>query len=168
MQNGFVNEHSRHVIPRVIRLIDECRARFLPVVFTRFINSPGSPFERLIDWPHVAEPPDTDIVDELARNADVVIDKSFYSPFVGEFESLIAEDDWRTLILCGLSTESCVLKTAADAFECGLRPIVIADACASDAGPEAHEAGLFVLKYLIGEKQIMNADRLLTLLPSAR
>ncbi|MEE3917940.1 isochorismatase family protein [Micromonospora sp. BRA006-A] len=45
MQNGFINDRSRHVIPRVVDLVEQWEATGKPVVFTRYYNYPGSPFE---------------------------------------------------------------------------------------------------------------------------
>ena len=44
--------------------------------------------------------------------------------------------------------------TAVDLFQNGFRPVVLADACASHAGPDYHEAGLRLLERLIGRRQI--------------
>ncbi|WP_280431477.1 isochorismatase family protein [Nocardia brasiliensis] len=44
--------------------------------------------------------------------------------------------DWSAgnrLILCGIATDACVLKTALDAFERGYVPWVVRDAVASNA-----------------------------------
>lgn len=163
-QNGFVNENSRVVVPRIKNLIQECTPRGIPIVFTRFINTPGSPFETLIDWPHVTSEPEIDIVSELEDLAQEIVNKHFYSAFSDNFDRLVQDRAWKTLIICGIATESCVLKTAVDAFERNLRPIVITDACASDAGAESHEAGLLVLKYLIGERQMITSAELLRFL----
>ena len=90
-----------------------------------------------------------------------MIDKSFYTALTPKFIELVKENNWETIILCGIATESCVLKTAIDAFELGFRPIVISDACASDMGPNAHMAGLLVLESLIGRDQIMTSHQLI-------
>lgn len=91
----------------------------------------------------------------------VAIDKDFYSSFFTEFEKLVAENDWKTIILCGIATENCELMTAADAFELGLRPIVISDASLSDMGPNSNAAGLLALESLIGRAQIMSTHELI-------
>ncbi|MET8146633.1 isochorismatase family protein [Sphaerisporangium sp. NPDC005288] len=59
--------------------------------------------------------------------------------------------------MCGIATESCVLKTAADAFERNLTPWVIEDASASHAGEVSHEAGLLVTARFIGPRQFVRA-----------
>ncbi|MFJ6195387.1 isochorismatase family protein [Micromonospora sp. NPDC092111] len=43
MQNGFINDRSRRVIPKVVELVDRWEATGRPVVFTRYHNYAGSP-----------------------------------------------------------------------------------------------------------------------------
>ncbi|WP_369183522.1 isochorismatase family protein [Streptomyces sp. Y1] len=59
------------------------------------------------------------------------------------------------LYICGIATESCVLKTAVDAFERDLTPWLLEDAVASHAGQAAHEAGILVASRFIGPGQII-------------
>lgn len=161
MQNGFLGSKSRHVIPKVVNLVKECRNRSIPIVFTRFHNRPESPYETLIGWRRLREVPETDLTPELLPFAETIIDKDFYSALTEEFKKLIDKNGWRTLILCGVATESCVLKTAVDAFEGRLTPIVISDACASHAGDEVHQAGLMILGRFIGGRQLITTEELL-------
>jgi nicotinamidase-related amidase len=67
-----------------------------------------------------------------------------------------------TVVVCGIATDSCVLATAIDLFEYGLRPIVVKDACGSHAGRKAHEAGLFIIERFIGSKQLVMSSDLLS------
>jgi nicotinamidase-related amidase len=161
MQNGFLGQKSQHVIPNVVRLVEELKKRAIPVVFTRFHNEPGSQYERLIGWTRLRSSPEVDITSELTPFADVVIDKSVYTSFVPEFARLVSENNWSTIIICGVATDGCVLKTATDAFEQGLTPIVVEDACASHAGEEVHRAGLLLTSRFIGKGQIVNTSALL-------
>ena len=43
--------------------------------------------------------------------------------------------------ICGINTDYCVLATALDAFNRGLKPVVVADAVTSVDGRAAHEVG---------------------------
>lgn len=161
MQNGFITDHSRPVIPKVVDLVERWEAKGLPVVFTRYFNYPGSPFERLIHWSRLQAPPETEIVPELAEHANrarAVIDKTIYSYFNEEGAALTVQERWTDLVFCGVATESCVLKSAADAFERDLTPWVVADASASHAGQHAHAAGLLVTRRFIGDKQVVTSD----------
>jgi len=164
MQNGFLNESSKAIIEPVSKLVESARSRGIPVVFTRFRNEEGGPYERLIGWTRLRCSPEVDIAPELESYATTVIDKTMYSAFTDEFETLVAKESWSTVILCGVATDGCVLKTAVDAFERGLVPLVVRDACASHAGTDIHEAGLLLLARFIGRDQIVATGELLAAL----
>lgn len=173
VQNGFVRDASRHVVPVIADLVDRWQAAGLDVVFTRYFNSPGSQYERLFGWTGLQGPPETDIVSELAaqaRRATAVVDKRIYSLFTSPGHELVRRHGWTDLYVCGIATESCVLKTAADAFEQGdLTPWIIEDASASHAGPAAHDAGIVVAARFIGPSQIIRiADLPTHILPPQR
>jgi nicotinamidase-related amidase len=92
-----------------------------------------------------------------------VVDKSGqYSPFTSEFTRLVNLHGWSQMVVCGIATESCVMKTACDAFELGYTPWVVTDASASHAGPEKHDAGLLVIKRFIGRGQLVSAAEVLS------
>lgn len=159
VQNGFVTKHSRHVVEPIAELVRRWQADGRDVVFTRFLNRPGSPFERLIKWTKVTDSPETDIVDELAalsKAATAVVDKNMYTLFNEAGTALVEAYGWTDLYVCGIDTEVCVLKTAVDAFEHDITPWLIKDASASHSGLEAHEAGLLVARKFIGSGQIIS------------
>ncbi|MET8850345.1 cysteine hydrolase [Amycolatopsis sp. NPDC004625] len=163
-QNGFVNLHSRHVVPAIEDLVTRWSALGLPVVFTRYFNYPDSPYERFLDWRELQGPPETDIVPELAEaafRAHAVVDKIGYTVLNAEARELIGRAGWTDLVFCGIATESCVLKSAADAFEHGYAPWIVTDACASDAGPDVHDAGLLVARRLIGLGQLVTSEQVM-------
>jgi nicotinamidase-related amidase len=164
VQNGFVRDASRHVVPVIADLVDRWQAAGLDVVFTRYFNSAGSQFERLFGWTGLQGPPETDIIPELtaqARGATAIVDKHIYSLFTSQGSELVRRHGWTDLYICGIATESCVLKTAADAFEQGhLTPWIIEDASASHAGPAAHTAGIAVAARFIGPNQIIRIAHL--------
>ncbi|MFF7192920.1 cysteine hydrolase family protein [Streptomyces sp. NPDC008079] len=164
MQNGFTNHHSRHVVPVLAGLVERWSAAGCPVVFTRYLNYADSPFERFFDWSRLQHAPETDIVAELAEQAAsayAVLDKPAYSLYTEEGVALIEQAGWKDLVFCGIATESCVLKSAADAFERGHSPWIVTDASASDAGPAVHDAGLVVARRLIGRRQLITTDDVL-------
>jgi len=161
MQVGFLNANSLPIVDAVTHLIDACDAKSIPTAFTRFGNEIGSPYERLLGWTSVRQEQETALHEAFRRRDDPIIEKTFYSAFTPEFSALVSEWNCETLLICGVSTESCVLKTAVDAFERDLRPILVADSCASDLGPEMHRMGLEIIQVLIGKDQIMTTEELI-------
>jgi len=161
VQHGFVRPASAHVVPGIRDLAGRWTRAGGTTVLTRYLNRDGSAFERLIGWSGMMPgTPDVELVPEMAgaaRRAVAVVDKHTYSSLTEEVCGLIAEHGWTDLYLCGIATESCVLKTAVDAFEAGLTPWIITDLSASHAGEEAHQAGLLVSSRFIGRGQLITA-----------
>ena len=163
LQNGFVNRPTRHVVPVVKTLAQQWISAGGQVVFTRYHNYPGSPYERLLRWYKLRAEPETTLVaelDELLPQATTVIDKTGYTVFTAEMDKLIAEHGWTDVVLCGVDTETCVLKSAADAFERGLTPWLISDACASNGGKRMHESGLRLAGRFIGPPHVIGSTDL--------
>ena len=161
MQNGFVKPASAYVVPKVVDLVRRWQDAGGATIFTRFFNSPGSQYERLIRWTSLSTAPETNIVDELqpyAERATVIIDKPAYTPFTPEGVAAVEAGGWSNMLICGLTTESCVCKTAVDAFERNLTPWVITDACGTHAGKVANDAGLLVIRRFIGASQLITTD----------
>ncbi len=165
MQNYFVNDRSRHVVPVIADVVRRWQAADGAVIFTRYWNYPGSQFERLIGWTRMQAEPETTVVEELQpylKEANAVIDKPAYSLFSDGGTEVVEEGGWQNLVICGIATESCVCKTAVDAFERGFTPWVLTDAIASHAGPAVHEAGLLVISRFIGARQLVSSSAMTT------
>jgi nicotinamidase-related amidase len=144
VQNGFITEHSQPVVPIIVDLVRRWQAAHGDVVFSRYLNYVGSPFEKLIGWTKMADSPETDFVTELAPYIGPhtpVVDKYIYTLFTPEGTQLVQEHGWTDLYLCGIDTDSCVLKTAVDAFEHNLTPWIVEDACASMPDPKPTPPG---------------------------
>lgn len=169
MQNGFVNDRSRHVAPVVADVVRRWQTAGGDTIFTRYFNYEDSPYERLIHWSRMRTAPETDLIEELLPYATTerahVLDKTIYSLFSAEGAALVRAHAWTDLLICGIATDGCVLKTAVDAFEAGYTPWVLRDASASHAGHAVHEAGLLLIGRFIGRDQVLDSsvalDRLL-------
>ncbi|AHH18545.1 isochorismatase family protein [Nocardia nova SH22a] len=137
-----------------------------PVVLSRYLNFPGSPYERLLDWHGLRSSPDIDIVSELGRFCDhprtVVMDKTGYTALTAEAVECWRDAGVTDLVLCGIATDGCVFKTALDVFEVGFTPWVVTDAVASNTSRhnprDVHESALLLLARLIGAQQLVSSS----------
>jgi nicotinamidase-related amidase len=159
---------THHVVPVIAGIVKQWTEAGGSVVFTRFINETGSAFERLIGWYRLKEQPDIDLCDEIVPYAMTVVDKNFYSAFRSDFTNLIQRSGWKNVVVCGLETDSCILKTAVDAFELGYTPFVLTDACATHAGEHLHDAALRILQRFIGTRQIVRSETLFEMMSITR
>ncbi|MFJ9855271.1 isochorismatase family cysteine hydrolase [Streptomyces sp. NPDC101150] len=165
VQQGFVNRHSRSILPGIVRLVEGWRAAGAPVVLTRFHNEPGSPYETITGWTKLRTPEEQALVADLAPYVDdaaAVIDKAQASVFTPEGAQLIRDAGWSDLVLCGIDTDACVYDSAMAAYQGGYRPWIVTDVCASTGGPEYHEAALLLAARNIGNDQLITSEAILT------
>jgi nicotinamidase-related amidase len=154
VQRAFINDYTQHVPPRIKRLIEG--GEFAPILFTVFVNTPGSPYRRLLDWHASAEPPETDLVDDIAPFAsrDRTFAKRGLTGVPDQLADRMRRDRLSEISVVGMDTDMCVLKIAMDIFDMGIEPVVLVDCCASTAGLQAHLAGLAILSRNIGPHQL--------------
>lgn len=151
VQSGFVNGHTRHVLPVVERI----QSSYDRLYATRFVNAPVSPWRRFMDWRRFAEgSADVELAFRPAAHA-VILEKHVYSCVNEDLLRDLRDRETAEVFLCGIDTDACVLVSAVDLFQNGIRPVILAEACASHAGPEYHEAGLLILERLVGTDQII-------------
>ncbi len=157
VQQGFLNEFTRHIPERIARLIDA--GDYAPIFFTRFVNDEESPYRRFLDWHESAQAPDTDLAPALEgfAAAERVFSKAGLTGLPDELAAALRERGVDEVCIVGIDTDMCVLKVAMDAFDRGIRPLVMTDCCASTAGLQAHLAGLAVLSRNIGAQQLREA-----------
>ncbi len=157
VQVGFINSFTHHIPQRIADLID--RDRYSPLLFTRFVNAPGGPYERFLDWHSCNSEPETDLVPELKPFAqtDFIFSKSGLCGMPDKLTDYLRQQGIERLCIVGIDTDMCVLKIAMDLFDMGIEPIVFTDCCASTAGLQAHLAGLAVLSRNIGAMRLRDA-----------
>lgn len=157
VQQAFLNDYSRHIPSRIARLLDCQQLR--PLYFTRFVNTPGSPYRQILNWHECAEPPETDIASELRAYAAEakVFTKEGFTGLPEALGSELEAQGFAHVYLVGIDTDMCVLKTALDIFDMGIEARIFADCCASTAGLQAHLSGLSVLSRNIGATQLREA-----------
>lgn len=169
VQNGFVNDQSKHVLPTIANLTAQWADSGRPAVFTRYWNYPGSPWERLIGWRALYAPPETDLAPELLELASKpnahTLDKRVYTALTAEGTDLLTELGVTDVVICGIATDACVFKTALDAFEQGFTPWVVRDAVASNAtrhkAAEIHDSALLLISRLVGDRQVIDSRDIL-------
>jgi nicotinamidase-related amidase len=151
------------------RLLDACRARGLPIVYSTVRYDKGCPdggaflekvpalrvFEDGGPWsaidPRVAPCP-----------GEPIVVKKFASAFFGtSTASIFTSRRCDTVIVTGSTTSGCVRASAVDALQSGFR-VVIPRECVADRAPGPHEANLFDLHAKYAD--VVSLDELLALL----
>ncbi|MBW3538033.1 cysteine hydrolase [Candidatus Parcubacteria bacterium] len=155
VQNYFVNDKNS-VVPH--RIADHIKAgNYDHVLFSQFVNRPGSNFERILDWHKCTGPPDTDIHAALVEftSEQTVFAKSTKSAFKSAgLVDFLKEHSINRIDLCGLDIDDCVLASAFEAFDLGYDFKVLEELCAiSHETGEVHAAALQIIR-----KNLSSAD----------
>lgn len=156
VQRGFLNELTRHVPVRIATLVE--RGEHDPLIFTRFVNTPDSPYRRFLDWHECAAEPDTLLAPEmeaLAKRGRVFVKQGLAGvpPEMAVYLQTLRPPEVHVV---GIDTDMCVLKVAMDVFDLGIRPVILTDCCASTVGLQAHLAGLAILSRNVGPHQLLD------------
>lgn len=151
VQNGFINQWTEH-IPATVESLQDGYDR---IVATRFYNPEGSLYRRLIGWQRLGRDSEDFPLAFQPRAGAPVIDKATYTCVTPDLLEDLERWGVEEVHLCGIATDNCVLKSAVDLFEAGVKPVVLADAAASHGGPDCHAAGLMLLERFIGASQVV-------------
>jgi nicotinamidase-related amidase len=150
MQQVFADPASGWAAPGFAGILPAVRtllARFDDAVLTRFV-APRQPHgawtEYYRAWPWALQPPDAalwDLVPDLAGTGRPVVD----APTFGKWDLLRERAGGADrLVVCGVSTECCVLATVLAAADDGMAVDVVTDACAGASAGD-HERAIAVM-----------------------
>ncbi|GAB2282123.1 Nicotinamidase 2 [Dionaea muscipula] len=162
MQNYFFTI-AKPIIPSIQTTIDLCRRAGIPVIYTRHCHKSPADHGMLGEWWNGDLVLDGTLEAELmsevgCRNADLVVEKSTYSAFVGTgLEESLQGMGVKEVIVTGVMTNLCCETSARDAFTRGFRVFFSTDATATSS-PDLHDATLKNMAY--GFAYLVNCDRL--------
>ena len=164
VQKDNVGRFCQSIIPNIKSLIKKTREKEIPIIYACDSRYPeDSLFKRVGRKPHAIRGTEgAGVVEELKpAPGDIIIEKRMMSAFFGtDLDITLRERGIKRLIITGIRTEFCLLKTVLDAFELGYEVIVPSDACASPS-EEGHEAtlkSLDVLKIPKPKMQVLNEE----------
>ena len=160
LQHQFINDHTRHLAPAIQSLLH----RFDWVFASRLIPRLNSPMQK---WKGFTPCAETEYGSQLAldfssRAAERtrVIEKSGFGALTTDARRELVTLGVETAHVCGVDTDLCVLRTAGDLMELGIRPLILTDLVGSTAGEPLHSGALLILKRLVGKAQLTTAATL--------
>lgn len=142
----------------ITRLVEAFGER---VVFTRFLvpeQPEGSWVPYYARWEEVTKPerrPWIDLAEPYVSMRRRTIDKPTFSKWGPEMEATAGAS--KTLVLCGVATDCCVIATAIPAADAGMFVRVVADACRGvDAA--AHERAIGLAAGFMEQIEVTSVD----------
>jgi len=182
MQDEFVKPHwspdwvpeATKQVPRIKKLIEHCRSRKVPVIFTVYSKThkyldrpmtgkfmPGRYSELDIDFSQFYV--EGRVWHELMpESEEIVIKKSSYGAFYDTpLETILKNLEKDTVIICGTLTNYCCGATARQAYERSFKVVFGSDVTSTD-DPEMQEPELKVLRK--GFAKVLTADEIMATL----
>ena len=161
LQKGFINENTIDTYNKISNLLK--LNIFDKVIASKYINRDNSNIEKFMNWKGLKDEESQELMPDIKKYADYIITKQdYFSAVIDETKEILRIENNgempESIFICGLDTECCVLKTAVDFFEHGIRPLVLANYCFSTPGYEFHNAGILSLNSLIGDQNIIRED----------
>jgi len=150
VQNGFINDFTKHIPP----LVERSQYEYDFVIATRFFNPEQSFFRTLIKWNQFSPGSEEINLAFKTREDALIIDKPIYTCVSLELINWLKNRNISIVYICGIDTDICVTKCAVDLFENSIEPVVLSNMCASHAGEGAHRNSLSTLKRYIGKSQV--------------
>jgi len=156
MIEDFVNgrlgfENAKKIVPNIAGLLETARTKGVPVIYVCDSHLPGDPEISLWGEHAMAGSPGSKVIRELCpRPGDFMVEKSTYSAFYGtNLDCLLKRLNVDRVILTGVTTDICVLHTAADAFFRGYRIVTVSD-CTAAFDEGTHRRALETMRRLYG------------------
>lgn len=126
VQNGFIqNSENQVMVQKLGQLLQE--GIFERSIATKYVNTAGSNIIRLMGWTKLLSEAEQTIPDLILDHVDYVDQKKLYSAYTESMcQYLLRENHGKypeQVFLAGLDLGCCVLETATDFFEAGVRPL---------------------------------------------
>jgi len=165
----FFKEGHRKIIPRIARMIEECRKRSIPVIFANDSYLENDWLFNYMKKHAVRGTEEVEVIEELKTEGnDIVVEKRRFSAFFRtDLDITLRELGVDTLALAGINTHVCVLATAFDAVSHDFKVVILKDCCASYQN-ELHEfvvskfKGMPAFKVMTGEEFLIEVDKALS------
>jgi nicotinamidase-related amidase len=144
VQNYFVNEHTRHIVPKIIDFIEAEKPD--KIFFTRFINSKGSNFFKATGFKRCFSKKDVEMPVEFEKyiNNNLFNKTTFSALKVKQLIKQLNKSD--QLLICGTDTECCIYMAGMEAIDMGFDVKILKDLCASHFGIKYHKKGINLIE----------------------
>ena len=153
VQKYFLNDETKPIVQKIRDYISAHANNYSSVYFTVFQNDDKSPLWNILEWKGCVGSPDTDICDEIKEfiNSKNLFYKNILSAVkVPEILDGLKKENIDQVDLSGFDTDCCVLATAYDLFDQGIKPVILENLTWSTSEEKLHAPAIQIIKRNIG------------------
>ena len=122
LQKGFMNQDNYVELSEKIQTLLQ-RTTYDKVIFTKFINKPGSMYEKFLKWSKLETQQEQDIAIDMPENSEIW-EKYGYGLQRQDIEKIKAMNIDKVDI-CGLQTDACVYAISFQLFDNRIFPNIL-------------------------------------------
>ena len=151
MQKGFINQNNCHLPDKINNYLKQ--NTFDNIFFTKCINTPKSPYVKILNWNGMIQPEQQELVVFVPNNAKILTNNGYglCEENIKMFKQLKIEE----MEICGTDTDACCLAIAFNLFDNGIKPIILSDLCASSSkNADIHFNALEIMKRQFGHNNV--------------
>jgi nicotinamidase-related amidase len=128
VQKFFITEETKPIIENIAKYLKNNFSKYSAIYFTIFKNDSKAPLWKISQWQGCTNSPDTNICDEIKEFSNST--NLFYKNILSAAKILqitqgIKKNNISEVHLCGFDTDCCVLATAYDLFDLGIKPVIL-------------------------------------------
>ena len=134
VQNYFVKGMVKTLPEKISRFVKNNKKNFTTILTTQFINRKHSNFCKILNWHNCFKKKETELHPKIKALCppSQQFTKSTYSVFKSEkLTRFLKKNNIKTVYLCGIETDACILASAFDGFDKGYTIKVIKELCGS-------------------------------------
>ncbi len=140
---------SRNFLTSIEKFYEFTKESGIKIILTKHCHA-GNNLARWWDDEMLCDDKSTEIVDEIKKFGDVIIEKNTYNAFIGtNLEGALKKEGVNTVIITGVMTHLCCETTARDAFNRGFSVVFPIDGTLTQ-NAELHECSLRAISHGFG------------------
>lgn len=153
VQKYFLSEETIGIVKKISDYLKNNSQKYSVIYFTIFKNDSNAPLWKISGWQDCINPPDIDICDEIkafTNNNNLFYKNLLSAAKVTQITQGIRENNISEVRLCGFDTDCCVLATAYDLFDQGIKPVVLKNLTWSTSKDKLHNPAIKMFARNIG------------------
>lgn len=153
VQKYFLSTETQRVVTRIRDYLKNSSDKYALIYFTIFRNDSDAPLWKISEWEGCSTSPDTDICDEIkefTNNTNLFYKNILSAVKVPQIHEGFKKNNISEVHLCGFDTDCCVLATAYDLFDQGIKPVVLDNLTWSTSKDNLHKAATQMIGRNIG------------------
>lgn len=162
MQEGFRYLESEKIIDNIKHL----HSVFSIIAMTKFIDRPGSIFEKQLNWTTLQSEEKQKLMSEFVNIKANVFNHTTYNPLTEDFRTFVIERGIDRVFIAGIYTDVSVLVSAMLLFDMGLEVFVVKDACNSvhkNQVNNLHMSAIESLTHVLGKDHVVETKGVISL-----